>query len=303
MEKGKRRLFIGILLIIFLGAAGGMCSVLLQYQKSRNFYSQAAEQYTSLVLSDVSDGSEETGTDSGDSTPAGENSLDTKDRLSEKAPLVVDFEALQAVNPDIIGWIYCADTIINYPVLQGEDNDFYLQHSYEKSPLKQGSIFIDVENKDDLSDRNTIIYGHHMKDGSMFSVLHSWRNQEFYEEHPVMWLLTPKQDYKIVLFSGYTASAYSDTYTIFPEEAYSGNAEKSLRERSPKAYQELETYLDSCAKKTNFRPEQSWQELCRWEEQEGDGEEYQEYRYVLLSTCAYEFDDARFVLHGVLIPN
>ncbi len=294
MSKGKRRLIVGILLVVFLGAAGGMLSVLLQYQKSRNFYSQAAEQYTSLVLSDLPTGEEDLSAE-GDAALSQEGALETKDRLSERAPLTVDFEALQAVNPDIIGWIYCADTIINYPVLQGEDNDFYLQHSYDKNPLKQGSIFIDVENKRDFSDRNTIIYGHHMKDGSMFSVLHSWRNQEFYEEHPVMWLLTPEQDYKIVLFSGYTASAYSDTYTIFPLETYGGSGGESLRERSPKAYEELEGYLETCVRQTNFRPEESWKELCRWDEFE--------YRYVLLSTCAYEFDDARFVLHGVLIPN
>ena len=166
-----------------------MLSVLLQYQKSRNFYSQAAEQYTSLVLSDLPTGEEDLSAE-GDAALSQEGALETKDRLSERAPLTVDFEALQAVNPDIIGWIYCADTIINYPVLQGEDNDFYLQHSYDKNPLKQGSIFIDVENKRDFSDRNTIIYGHHMNDGSMFSELLGYEDGNYCKAHPEIILET-----------------------------------------------------------------------------------------------------------------
>ena len=109
-----------------------------------------------------------------------------------------------------------------------------------------------------------------MKNGSMFATLDHWAEQEYYEGHPVMWLLTPEQDYKIVLFSGYTTSASSDTYAIFDGPC-----------------QELDAYLIKCRSQSDFSAEV---------ELEGDS------RYVLLSTCAYVFDNARFVLHGKLVP-
>jgi len=186
------------------------------------------------------------------------------------APVKVDFDSLKAVNNDVKGWIYCEDTIINYPVLYGETNDKYLRHTYDGEYNIAGSIFIETNNKPDLSDSNTIIYGHHMNDGSMFYGLDHWHLQEYYNTHPIMWLLTPKQDYIIVLFSGYTANAYSDTYTIFYD----------LDEK-------FDEYIKEALTKSDFKADVVLP---------SDG------KYVLLSTCAYVFDGARYVLHGLLVP-
>ena len=88
------------------------------------------------------------------------------------APISIDFASLKSINDDVIGWIYMeALPQISYPVVQGEDNNTYLHQTYEKNYNFAGTIFIDYENKRDFSDCNTLVYGHNMKNGSMFGML------------------------------------------------------------------------------------------------------------------------------------
>lgn len=186
------------------------------------------------------------------------------------APILVDFERLQRVNPDVVGWIYCEGTVINYPVVAAPDNDYYLERSYTKESDPCGTIFCDSFNYRDFVDSNTILYGHHMQNMSMFATLKYWFEQDYYDEHPYMWLLTPTQDYKIMLFSGYETSATSDTYTIFR-----GHGDK------------LRAYLDEAVSKSRFQSDYVPSGTAN---------------YLLLSTCAYSFQLARTVLHGELVP-
>ena len=89
-----------------------------------------------------------------------------------KPPISVDFDTLKSVNPDVVGWIYIeALDNINYPVVQGDDNETYLHTTYENNYNFAGTIFVDYENSSDFSDCNTLIYGHNMKNGSMFGNL------------------------------------------------------------------------------------------------------------------------------------
>lgn len=260
MGKWIRRIIMLVLLAIFLFSVISIAIILYQYKVSDQLYESTASQYT---IQSAGGGGEDTGAQ----TPqGGENVPEAK----VTAPFSVDFEGLQTVCGDVAGWIYCEDTPINYPVVLGKDNDYYLTHNFDGSASASGSIFIEAANRPGFADSNTIIYGHHMKNGSMFATLDKWAEQEYYEEHPVMWLLTPEQDYKIVLFAGYTTSANSDTYVIFQG---SGG--------------ELDAWLEKCKGQSDFDAEL---------ELEGDA------RYVLLSTCAYVFDNARYVLHGKLVP-
>lgn len=264
MKKWIIRIIMLLVLAVFLFSVTSIVVVLCQYEESDQLYSRIAEQYTTYTAG-TSEGGQGAGDQdglkaAGSGTAAGPMT----------APIAVDFQGLKAVNEDVCGWIYCEGTPIDYPVVQGEDNALYLRHNYEGSYNTAGSIFVEAGNRPDFADSNTIIYGHHMKNGSMFACLDHWADQAFYEAHPIMWLLTPEQDYKIVLFSGYTTSATSDTYTIF--EGPGG---------------ELDDYLARCSEQSDFRAEV---------EPDGEG------RYVLLSTCAYVFDNARYVLHGMLVP-
>ncbi len=241
MKKKIFRVIFAVLLILFIGSVGGIFFILKQYKDNDKLYAQAAEDYT-------------------------------KPGSAEAAPIEVDFDALKQVNEDVVGWIYCEGTVIDYPVMQGEDNDLYLHHSYDGAYSVSGSIFVDSGNREGFIDSNTIIYGHHMKNGSMFASLSKWSDQQYYEEHPVMWLLTPERDYRIDLFSAYTTSAYAETYTMFPEPC-----------------EEMDAYLERAAGQSDIQPAEGI---------ELDGKD----RYVLLSTCAYVFDNARSVLHGKLVP-
>ena len=105
----------------------------------------------------------------------------------------VDFQKLLEINPDTIAWIRFPDepSQINYPVVQGNDNQYYLKHLFSGEWNGSGCIFLDSRNRADFSDRHSIIYGHHMKNGSMFSGLTEYKKQEFYDSHSVVLLLTP----------------------------------------------------------------------------------------------------------------
>ena len=118
---------------------------------------------------------------------------------------VVDFEALRENGPDIIGWLSLPDTAINYPVTQTDNNEYYLHHLYDGTYNKVGCLFADYENQADFSDRNTIIYGHNMRDGSMFAALNEYGGQGYYDGHPQMYLVTPDGGYVMEVFSAFEA--------------------------------------------------------------------------------------------------
>jgi sortase B len=121
------------------------------------------------------------------------------------------------VNEDVIGWIYVeAIEDINYPVVKGKDNDEYLHMTYEGNYNFAGTIFIDCENSGDFSDCNTLVYGHNMKNGSMFGQLKKFtQNSETYEKSKYFWIFTPEASYRYEIISAYVTSVSSDTYTLF----------------------------------------------------------------------------------------
>ena len=124
----------------------------------------------------------------------------------------INFRALQEVNPDVIGWIYRPDTTINYPVVQGDDNAYYLKHLADGTENRNGCPFLDVQNRPDFTDDNSIIYGHHMQNGTMSAGISWYEDQSYYDEHPVMYLMTPSATYRIELFSGYITTMDSSAY-------------------------------------------------------------------------------------------
>ncbi len=134
---------------------------------------------------------------------------------ADEPPIVVDFAALQAENPDVVGWLYVEALGISYPVVQGTDNEYYLHMTYQKTYNFAGTIFIDHENSRDFQDLNTIVYGHNMKDGSMFGILKRFVTENAYATSPYFWMLTPEKNYKYEIFSAYTAQINSLTYTLY----------------------------------------------------------------------------------------
>lgn len=126
----------------------------------------------------------------------------------------IDFAALQAINEDVIGWIEVEALDINYPIVVGDDNDYYLHRTFRQQDNFAGSIFMDYLCRSDFSGRNTIIYGHNMKNGSMFGTLHEFRKQETYDKSPYFWIYTKDRIYKYEIFSCAEVGTYSEIYQI-----------------------------------------------------------------------------------------
>lgn len=158
----------------------------------------------------------------------------------EKVAFEVDFDSLLAINSDVIGWIrFDEPATISYPIMQGADNDYYLKRSLEKKYLSAGSIFIDYQNDDDFKDDNTVIYGHNMKNGSMFGQLKKFKNAEFCKSYPYFYINTVdgrEITYQIfaVKLVGDTSSTYDKFYSDKEEfQQYLNDVYKSAVYTSP----------------------------------------------------------------------
>lgn len=181
----------------------------------------------------------------------------------------VDFDALWEINPDVVGWLYIEGTQVNYPILQGVDNDQYLYRLITGEYNSSGSLFLEAGLAPDFSDQNNPVYGHNMKNGSMLAGITGYKNQEFYDEHPVALLVTPTGNYQVLIFSAYVLDATGDAWnTVFTEKTMQEWLNKLVR-RSYIATDVIPTSQD---------------------------------RVLTLSTCTYETEDARFLVHGILVP-
>ena len=180
-----------------------------------------------------------------------------------------DLAKLKVLNPDTVGWIWAEGTRIDYPIVQGKDNDYYLKHMFDGELNKVGAIFMDWRNGPDFSDKNTIIYGHHMKDGSMFAALADFKDQAAYEKKSEMILFTQDGNYRIELFAG--------------------NIVHGETGRIPLSFdtdQEFKSYLADVLKKSTFKSDVTILETDR---------------IITLATCTYEFNNARYLLFGKLV--
>lgn len=131
-----------------------------------------------------------------------------------EAMAAMDLAALRETNPDVIGWIRIPGTKVNYPLLQGEDNDYYLKHAWDHRNTSVGSIFLEHRNSADLTDYNTIVYGHNMNDGSMFAGLRKFSAQGYWEKHPYVYILSDAGVYRYEIFASYKAPVDSVTYGL-----------------------------------------------------------------------------------------
>lgn len=181
----------------------------------------------------------------------------------------VDFESLRAVNSEIVAWLTIDGTNINYPIAQHSDNDYYLHHLFTGEYNCSGCLFMDCRNPSDFSGQHTIIYGHHMDNGTMFQNLMYYKGQAFYDEHPTAKLITPNGSFAIEIFSGYVADVDSDTWELdFTSNEGFEDWLAAAMEQSAFESTVIPTAVDNI---------------------------------VTLSTCSYEFYNARFVVHGRII--
>ena len=248
MSRLRRILFSLLLLtafafLIFSGLK--LFGIFNEYDEAENEYSELADNF---VSEDTADGEESLG----------------------RKKISVDFESLFAINDDIIGWIEVPACKISYPIVQTKDNSYYLTHTFEDKLNSSGAIFLDADNSPELSDHNSLIYGHNMKNKSMFGSLKS-----FYQEvnlrsaNPYFYIVRPDgTELEYEIFSYYIADDNSDAYRI------------------PETEEEFRTYIDSCLRNsienTGVLPDT-------------------DDRIVTLATCSgASGSNKRFFVHGVL---
>ena len=142
-----------------------------------------------------------------------------ENKTEEKEAFKVDFEKLQSINKEIVGWIrFDNPEKISYPIVQGKDNDKYLKKTVEGKTNGAGSIFMDAYSRADFSDKNTFIYGHNMKNGSMFGLLRKYKSFDFYKENPYFYIYTPDgKEVKYQVFAVCIVEDTSESYNKFYE--------------------------------------------------------------------------------------
>lgn len=128
----------------------------------------------------------------------------------------VDIQKLKSEYPGIVGWLYLPETQINYPVMQAEDNDYFLHRLPNGKENSAGSIFMDFRVNADLSHGNFILYGHNMKNNSMFGTVLDYRDSAFYENHPYLFYFTDSGKYRLEIFAGVHTTSDSYIYS-FPQ--------------------------------------------------------------------------------------
>lgn len=200
--------------------------------------------------------------------------LKPKELRSETDP-VSDDEQTKAplqpheVNEEYKGWISIPGTRIDYPVVHTTDNSYYLNHLFDRTYNAMGCIFIDARNNADFQDRNTAIYGHHMKNGTMFADLEKYKSQEFFDTHPDILYTSNGKMYRFEPFAGCLLSGMDSFLRIdFAED------------------EDFRQYIDT------FRASSVFQSSV---------EVSSEDRIVTLVTCSYDFEDARFAVFARLV--
>ncbi len=133
----------------------------------------------------------------------------------------IDFASLQKQNSDIIAWIEIPGTVIDYAVVQGEDNEYYLDHNALLEEDIEGAIFVDAGNAPGFSDPNTVIYGHRMNNGNMFAGLHQFEEEAFFKTHRVLNLYEPEGLSEYEIFAAYE----TDDAHLLSKWDYSSGAE------------------------------------------------------------------------------
>lgn len=179
--------------------------------------------------------------------------------------LIDSAQSLNNAYPDAIGWLYIPDTAINYPIMQSDDNDYYLSHAYDGSYLKAGSVFLDHRCENRFMNPINIVYGHNMRNGSMFAGVVNFADPAYLDSHRYGWLSTPETVYRVDFFSCAKADWHDELY-------------------------------DGSLSAADWIPHvENLSVVCReMEYSEND-------RFISLSTCSYEFQNARTILTGKLV--
>lgn len=235
MKPNFRKALTALLAVVCALCLGRTALQLVQYRQGDETYAQAQElaglpDLPDLPPVDVTDGSgEASGSAGADGTEEAPEEVPVWQDPYAQALKDMDFSALRQQNPDVLGWILIPGTRVSYPVVQGTDNSYYLDHTWRGGKNSVGAIFMDYRNSGDLSDFNTIIYGHRMNNRSMFGTLSQYKSRSYWQAHPYVYLTDDSGTHRYEIFAAGEVSVDSDVYRL------------GLRSNSGR-----QSFLDSC---------------------------------------------------------
>ncbi len=311
MDKEKKRKIYRVLFVIsaviFLIAAGMLASFWWDYRKDDQEYQKVAEDAVT-VREDLPSVAGQTGTGGGGGNSTASGILEDED--SNPPRLLVDFDELFSINPDTVAWLDFPGQHISYPVVQGEDNSEYLRRSFYGNSSSSGTLFVDYRNHGLMTDGNTIIYGHNMRNGSMFGLLRRYQEQSHYEEFPYFDIYTQEGVYRCGIISAGRVRPYEESYqTLFANEAEREAYISLVKERQNYEIPEFESNIYVPLVKYAHLPAEAADESAGTEgaavddetfaaDEAGDaaGADDGAVPLVLLSTCTGTNHDYRFVL-------
>ena len=209
MRPTTRRVLLVVLALVFLGSAAMVLQRLIQYRQGEAVYSEAAQLVELPDLSTLPTPTPAAQPDAAVQSPAPIYQDPYADALRD-----MDFTALRQVNEEVLGWIVIPDTRLSYPVVQGADNQYYLNHTWRKTANSVGAVFMEHTNHSDLSDFNTIIYGHRMNDRSMFGMLKQYKSQSYWAAHPCVYISDDRGSHRYEIFAAYEVGVSEDTYRL-----------------------------------------------------------------------------------------
>lgn len=262
-RNGKRKngkvLYYGILVLLLAVLVFSSVKIISYMMEKK----QSERKQQDLIDQVVTPGSDSNDTENDNTGP--DNST-ASSAGSEPDYITVDFKTLQAKYPDVVGWLYCANTGLNYPIVQTaeEGGEYYLYRDIDGSSNKNGTVFLDWQCSSNFTSQNNLVYGHNMKTGRMFAPIVKYRDQSFYDAHPYMYLYTPNQLYKVNLFAGMVTPHDSAVYS----------------------YSLSSDYIKECIANSTFKSSVGTPTG----------------NILTLSTCAYDFDNARYVVMGEMVP-
>lgn len=200
-----------------------------------------------------------------------EENIEQTDRANTKSELLLKLEELKKQNSDLIGWLEISDTNINYPVMQTDNNDYYVDHNFNREYSMWGAIFLDKDCDLSKPSNNLLIYGHRSKEGEMFETLTKYKDEEFYKSHKTFnfTTLTEESEYKIIaVFQSQIFYTHQDVFKYY---FFKGTENED----------EFNNYVENVKKLSMYNIE--------------DTAIYGD-ELITLSTCDYHVEDGRFVV-------
>lgn len=250
MRDRLHRLVVIVLAAVLLVSGGIVAGQWLRDKRAQDEYDRLAALASQTAQTEETTKAEETETE------------------PETEPYVspIDFEALWAENPDTVGWIEVEGTNINYPIVKGTDNDFYLNHDFYGKESVAGAIYMDFESQADFDGRNNILYGHNMKNGSMFKDVVKYKDEEYFKEHQFFTIYTPEREIRLKAVA-----------------AYYGEAKPIVRKTRFKSQESFDAFVREMISPCGY----------------AEPVDYPARTLYTLVTCSYEINDARTFLFAV----